>query len=108
MTAALRRSYLSFTFDGFSADITTTSAGIWSFAYNINRSSDDTWAGRLQTAGLGRDFPLIAATSDADTVVTDVLALPSGLTITPRFDVETQATANPYTAHVYLSIVRLG
>lgn len=101
---------LAFVFDGSSAVITTTEEGTWAFAFQANRSADPTWQGGYNAIGLSRGtgWPSSVSSGSESFVTTDVLTLPSGVSITPTIVESTAATANPYEASAYLSIVRLG
>lgn len=99
---------ISFAFDGSSATMTTTVAGVWAFSYAVSFPMDATYLGQIGlpyssfqtvTAGLSAAsaFPACAATVE----------LPAGAASTCSIVTLVGATANPYTVFPNLSIVRL-
>jgi len=100
---------LGFAFDGSSGSIETTEAGVWSFTYQLRTNDDAAWHGTLNMGvgqaelDLGRDSTGMAL------IITNVLGLPSGVTLDHRVSTTTQATSDPYTiGSAYLLVTRLG
>lgn len=99
---------LSFSFDGSSADITTTEAGVWALSYQAAVVQDDTWEGQLDTGVGVAALPRSADVTRAS-LVTNVVALPSDIALSQVVTTTLQATANPFSlASFYLLITRIG
>lgn len=100
---------LDFAFDGSSAEITTTTAGVWAFSYTgIVLQADNAWQGSFDTR-FGAEAPQVSPGVGDSILPAVTLALPSGVTFGPRFSTSTQATEPTYAcANVYLIATRLG
>jgi hypothetical protein len=100
---------LSFVFNGSSATITTTTAGVWSFTYTgMSLSQDATWLGALDTRFGAQQFD-VSNGAGLVALVSQTLALPSGVAFGPQVSVSAQATAGAYTlSNAYLIATRLG
>ncbi len=97
---------LSFLFDGSSADITTTAAGVWAFTYNVSVSSDATWAGALDTRFGG--YTLLPTVAIGPQVTTSlVVGLPGSTTFGPLVSTSADATSSTYAMTPTLVIVRV-
>ena len=81
---------LSFSFDGSSGTITTTTAGTWVFYYVFARGGDATYFGVLST-GLGSNV-----WDEASSFRSVVATLPSGAALDQAVVTSQLATSNPY------------
>lgn len=103
---------LTFLFDGTSATLTTTEAGVWVFNLGISMSAADAaWRGAVGD-GIGllsSEVPAMVGANSFDAEVTGIGALPAGATGNPVVNTTVAATANPYNlSSAFLAITRLG
>lgn len=96
---------LSFAFDGTADDVTTTEDGVWAFTLQIATAGDQDWRGGMNAGP--QQTGLAFAFGEKQQIITQVVPLSSGSTVPWRIATSTQATADPFNATAYLTIVRL-
>lgn len=97
---------LTFLFNGTSANITTTTAGVWAFTYSMSFVADATVITALDTR-FGLQTAGVNASTGPNLTVAQVVALPTGLTFAPQMSTTTAATGASYTVSPTVVIARL-
>ncbi len=103
---------MEFAFDGSSADLAPTEAGVWAFTVEIVfvDGPDATWAGQIQMPFSGNRRRVVQTVDDGtpSTGATEILAVPADAFASQgKLSTTANATANPYRVNAYLALTRL-